>query len=204
MLKKIFDRVGATIALILLCPILIIFSILVFVKLGHPIFFKQNRPGLKGSIFPIYKFRTMTDEVDAGGTYKPDSERLTKLGSFMRDFSIDELPGLFCVLKGDMSLVGPRPLLVDYLPLYTPAQARRHEVLPGLTGWAQINGRNAISWEEKFRLDVWYVDNQTFFLDVKILLKTAFILFLRKDISSVGEVSGARFTGTSKGSSNQG
>lgn len=202
MLKKLFDRLGAALGLVLLSPILIFFSTLVFVKLGRPIFFKQNRAGMNGSIFIIYKFRTMTDEVDADGVYKPDSERLTKLGSFMRDFSIDELPGLFCVLKGDMSLVGPRPLLVDYLPLYTPSQARRHEVLPGLTGWAQINGRNAISWEEKFRLDVWYVDNQAFFLDIKILLKTVFILFLRKDISSVGEVSGARFTGTSNGSSN--
>ena len=203
MLKKIFDMVGATIALVLLGPLLIFFSMLVFVKLGHPIFFKQNRGGINGSIFEIYKFRTMTDEVDADGHYKPDSERLTKLGSFMRDFSIDELPGLFCVLKGDMSLVGPRPFLVDYLPLYTPTQARRHEVLPGLTGWAQINGRNAISWEEKFRLDVWYVDNRTFLLDMRILLKTLFILFLRKDISSIGEVSGARFTGTSEGSSNK-
>ena len=202
MLKKLFDRLGAALGLVLLSPILIFFSTLVFVKLGRPIFFKQNRAGMNGSIFIIYKFRTMTDEVDADGVYKPDSERLTKLGSFMRDFSIDELPGLFCVLKGDMSLVGPRPLLVDYLPLYTPSQARRHEVLPGLTGWAQINGRNAISWEEKFRLDVWYVDNQAFFLDIKILLKTVFILFLRKDISSVGEVSGAKFTGTSNGSSN--
>ena len=201
MLKKLFDRLGAALGLVLLSPILIFFSTLVFVKLGRPIFFKQNRAGLHGSIFEIYKFRTMTDEVDADGVYKPDSERLTKLGSFMRDFSIDELPGLFCVLKGDMSLVGPRPLLVDYLPLYTPSQTRRHEVLPGLTGWAQINGRNAISWEEKFRLDVWYVDNQTFPLDMKILLKTLFILFLRKDISSIGEVSGARFTGSSESSS---
>jgi len=203
-LKKIFDRVVAIIAIVLLGPILIFFSLLVLAKLGRPIFFNQNRAGLNGSIFKIYKFRTMTDEVDANGAYKPDSERLTKLGGFMRDFSIDELPGLFCVLKGEMSLVGPRPLLLDYLPLYTPTQARRHEVLPGLTGWAQINGRNAIPWEEKFRLDIWYVDNQTFFLDLKILLKTVFILFLRKDISSAGEVSGARFTGTNKGSSNHG
>ena len=139
MLKKIFDRVVAIIAIVLLGPILIFFSLLVLAKLGRPIFFNQNRAGLNGSIFKIYKFRTMTDEVDADGHYKPDSERLTKLGSFMRDFSIDELPGLFCVLKGDMSLVGPRPFLVDYLPLYTPTQARRHEVLPGLTGLALIH-----------------------------------------------------------------
>lgn len=195
MLKRIVDLLGSICGLSLLSPVLILFGFLVVVFHGRPILFTQQRGGLNGSVFLMYKFRTMTSKVDESGQLLPDADRITRFGTFMRDYSVDELPGLYCVLKGDMSLVGPRPLLVDYLPLYNKSQARRHEVKPGITGWAQINGRNAISWEEKFRLDVWYVDNHSVFLDFKIIISTIFGLLSRKDIVSEGEVSGARFLG---------
>ena len=174
MLKKLFDRLGAALGLVLLSPILIFFSTLVFVKLGRPIFFKQNRAGLHGSIFEIYKFRTMTDEVDADGVYKPDSERLTKLGSFMRDFSIDELPGLFCVLKGDMSLVGPRPLPLYEVEKFERMEHRRRlSVRPGITCTWQAGGRNEITeFDDWVKLDLDYIDHWSLWLDFKILLKT--------------------------------
>jgi len=164
-------------------------------KLGPPMVFRQKRPGLNGQPFELLKFRTMADRRDAAGKKLPDSDRLTGLGRWLRTTSLDELPELWNVLRGDMSLVGPRPLLMEYLTLYSPAQARRHEVRPGITGWAQINGRNAISWEEKFKLDVWYVDNQSFWLDLKILLLTIIRVFQRSGISADGEATMPRFTG---------
>ena len=170
-------------------------ALLVRLKLGSPIFFRQQRPGLRGKPFTMYKFRTMRDVVDARGQPLPDGERLTRLGRFLRSSSLDELPELFNVLRGDMSLVGPRPLLMEYLSRYSPEQARRHEVKPGITGWAQINGRNAISWEKKFKLDVWYVDNRSFWLDLKILLMTVQKVFRREGISAVGEATMPRFEG---------
>ena len=169
--------------------------------MGSPVLFKQVRPGLRGRPFMMYKFRTMTDERDIQGRLLPDEQRLTKLGRFLRSTSLDELPELFNVLKGDMSLVGPRPLLMEYLPLYTPEQARRHEVRPGITGWAQVNGRNAISWEEKFRYDVWYVDNWSFWLDIKILWMTIVSVLKREGISAQGHVTMPPFTGSRSGPS---
>lgn len=183
-MKRVFDILVSFILLVLLVPLFLIVSILISLKLGLPVFFKQIRPGLKGKKFHMVKFRTMLDATDSGGNPLPDSERLTKFGKFLRSTSLDELPGLINVLKGDMSLVGPRPLLVEYLPLYSNTQRRRHEVKPGITGWAQVNGRNAISWEEKFNYDVWYVDNQSFFLDVKILHLTVKKVFVREGISA--------------------
>lgn len=170
-------------------------SILVRWKLGSPIIFKQQRPGLHGKPFYLYKFRTMTDERDEKGELFPDHVRLTPFGQFLRKYSLDELPQLFNVLKGDISLVGPRPLLMEYLELYTPEQARRHEVKPGITGWAQVNGRNAISWEEKFKLDVWYVDHQSFWLDLKILFLTVLKVLRSEGISQQGHVTMEKFTG---------
>src|SRR5450759_914023 len=161
-MKRSFDLIAATIGLLLLSPVLFMLAILVRFLLGSPVLFRQQRPGLRVMLFTMYKFRTMTDELDADGNLLPDELRLTGFGKFMRNGSLDELPELINVLKGDMSFVGPRPLLRGYLPLYSPEQARRHEVLPGITGWAQVNGRNAISWEAKFKLDVWYVDHQSF------------------------------------------
>lgn len=175
---------------------LILLALGIRLKFGNPIFFAQIRPGLNGEPFEMLKFRTMTNEFGADGVLLPDSKRLTNFGRFLRATSLDEFPELWNVLKGDMSLVGPRPLLMEYLPLYTEEQARRHEVRPGITGWAQINGRNAISWEEKFKLDVWYVDNQSFLLDIKILALTVLKVIKRDGISAQGEVTMTKFTGS--------
>ena len=176
-------------------PLLIIITFLVWVKSGSPIFFRQARPGLKGEIFYIYKYRTMTVEHDKNGVLLSDKDRLTKFGKFLRSISLDELPGLWSVLKGDMSLVGPRPLLVEYLPLYSEKQSKRHEVKPGITGWAQVNGRNAISWDEKFDLDLWYVDNQSIWLDIKILWMTIKKVIVSEGISQNDHVSMDKFKG---------
>jgi lipopolysaccharide/colanic/teichoic acid biosynthesis glycosyltransferase len=194
-MKAIFDFSVALVALLLLLPLTILLLVVVRIRLGSPVFFQQTRPGLNGKPFKMIKFRTMTDAVGLDGKPLSDAQRLTKFGSFLRSTSLDELPGLWCVLKGDMSLVGPRPLLMEYLPLYSEEQARRHEVRPGITGWAQVNGRNAITWEEKFKLDVWYVDNQSFFLDLKILLLTVKKVLVRDGISGQGEVTMSKFTG---------
>ena len=182
-MKRIFDLIVSIILLLIfIIPILLI-SIVVLISMGSPILFKQKRPGLHGKPFYIYKFRTMTNETDEHGNLLPNEQRITKLGKVLRKLSLDELPQLFNVLKGDISLVGPRPLLMEYLPLYNEEQARRHEVKPGITGWAQVNGRNAITWEERFELDVWYVDNQSFWLDIKILLLTVLKVFKREGIN---------------------
>ena len=196
MIKRVFDGVAASAALILFSPILFVVAVLVRQKLGSPILFTQVRPGLGGQPFKMVKFRTMLDAHDAQGNPLPDEQRLTQFGSFLRSTSLDELPGLWNVITGDMSLVGPRPLLMEYLPLYTAEQAKRHDVRPGVTGWAQINGRNAISWEEKFKLDTWYVDHQSFLLDLKIILLTIKKVLIRDGISAEGEVTMSKFTGT--------
>ncbi|MFI0398243.1 MAG: sugar transferase [Thiolinea sp.] len=196
-MKRFFDLTASLISLVLLTPIILILVLLIRQKLGSPIFFTQTRPGLHGKPFKMIKFRTMTDACDADGNLLPDNIRLTAFGRFLRSTSLDELPELWNVLKGDMSLVGPRPLLMEYLPLYTPEQARRHQARPGITGWAQINGRNAISWEAKFQLDVWYVDNQSFWLDLKILALTTKKVFVREGISATGEATMPKFTGSS-------
>lgn len=183
-MKRLIDVVISVVLLIFLAPVFLGLGLLVRFSLGSPVLFKQVRPGLNGKPFMMYKFRTMTDERDEHGRLLPDEQRLTKVGRFLRSTSLDELPELFNVLKGDMSLVGPRPLLMEYLPLYTPEQARRHEVRPGITGWAQVNGRNAISWEQKFKYDVWYVDNRSFWLDLKILWMTFLTVLRREGISA--------------------
>jgi lipopolysaccharide/colanic/teichoic acid biosynthesis glycosyltransferase len=185
--KRLFDIVVSLSALLILSLPIGVLIILVRYKLGSPIFFKQIRPGLHAKPFEMIKFRTMIDVYDTNGTLLPDSERLTPFGSFLRSTSLDELPELWNVLKGDMSLVGPRPLLMEYLPLYSSSQARRHEVRPGITGWAQVNGRNALSWEEKFALDIWYVDNRSFWLDLTILKRTVWAVIMQKGISPRGE-----------------
>lgn len=195
-MKRLFDFLVALFALLILLPVVIIVAVLIRFKLGSPILFTQDRPGLNGNVFKMMKFRTMLDGKDKHGNLLPDDERMTKFGAFLRSTSLDELPGLFNVLKGDMSLVGPRPLLVQYLPLYNKEQARRHNVRPGITGWAQVNGRNAISWEQKFKLDVWYVDNQSFLLDIKILLLTVKKVFVREGISADGHVTIEQFKGS--------
>lgn len=195
-MKRLFDFIVALCALLTLLPVIIVVAVLIRFKLGSPILFTQDRPGLNGKIFKMMKFRTMLDGKDKYGNLLPDNERMTKFGAFLRSTSLDELPGLFNVLKGDMSLVGPRPLLVQYLPLYSAEQARRHNVRPGITGWAQVNGRNAISWDQKFKLDVWYVDNQSFLLDLKILLLTVKKVFVREGISADGHVTIEPFKGT--------
>ena len=195
-MKRIFDLSAALFGLVLLVPVILILASLIRLKLGSPVLFTQTRPGLHGKPFKMIKFRTMTDARDADGNLLPDNIRLTAFGRFLRSTSLDELPELWNVLKGDMSLVGPRPLLMEYLPLYTPEQARRHQARPGITGWAQINGRNAISWEAKFKLDVWYVDNQSFWLDLKILAQTIKKVFVREGISAEGEATMPKFTGT--------
>ena len=195
MLKRTFDCVFSLLALLLLAPVLVIVAWQVRRKLGSPVLFRQVRPGLCGQPFKMLKFRTMQDAVDANGKPLPDAERMTPFGNFLRSASLDELPELWNVLKGDMSLVGPRPLLMEYLPLYTPEQARRHEVRPGITGWAQVNGRNAISWEEKFNFDVWYVDNRSMLLDLRILLITFKKVIWRHGISAEGDVTMPRFMG---------
>lgn len=198
-MKRVFDFLAATVALLLLFPVIAILAWQIRRKLGSPVLFRQTRPGLHGEPFLMIKFRTMRDAIGPDGQPLPDAERMTPFGSFLRAASLDELPELWNVLMGDMSLVGPRPLLMEYLPLYSPEQARRHEVRPGVTGWAQINGRNALSWEEKFRLDVWYVDNQSFWLDLKILALTVKKVFVREGISAAGEATAAKFTGSPKG-----
>jgi lipopolysaccharide/colanic/teichoic acid biosynthesis glycosyltransferase len=195
-MKRIFDLLVSIFGLFILVLPLVFLAILIYFKLGSPIFFRQIRPGLYGQPFIIYKFRTMRDELGSGGLLLSDAERLTPFGSFMRATSLDELPELFNVLKGDMSLVGPRPLLTEYLLLYTPKQARRHQVRPGITGWAQLNGRNAISWEDKFNLDLWYVDNHSMWLDIKILFITLKKVLMREGINADGHATMPRFIGT--------
>jgi lipopolysaccharide/colanic/teichoic acid biosynthesis glycosyltransferase len=195
-MKRLFDILVVGLTAPFWGLLVIVLAILVRIKLGSPVFFRQERPGLHGELFRLIKFRTMTDTRDANGNLLPDAERLTPFGKWLRSTSLDELPELLLVLKGDMSLVGPRPLLVQYLPLYNKEQARRHDVRPGLTGWAQINGRNAISWEEKFALDVWYVDHQSAWLDAKILFLTVWRVFNRHGISAANEATMPVFTGT--------
>lgn len=195
-MKRFLDLIGSFFLLLLLSPILLILVVLVWLFLGWPVIFSQERPGLHGRLFRLYKFRSMRDLRDANGKLLPDEQRLTRFGRFLRSSSLDELPEFFNVLKGDMSLVGPRPLLVQYLERYTPEQARRHEVRPGITGWAQVNGRNALSWEEKFKLDVWYVDHRTFWLDIKILFMTLAKVFKREGISAEGSATAPEFMGT--------
>lgn len=193
--KRLFDVFIAVLGLLILAPILLILAFFVRIFHGTPIFFVQTRPGYRGKPFKIRKFRTMTNRSAPDGSLLPDAERLTRFGRFLRSTSLDELPELLNVLRGEMSLVGPRPLLMQYLPLYNDEQMRRHEMLPGITGWAQINGRNAISWQEKFVLDVWYVDNWSFWLDVKILWLTLAKVFKREGISGEGEVTMGVFEG---------
>lgn len=195
--KRLIDFTIALIALVCLSPILLIVSIwLHFANKGAGVFFTQERPGKNAKVFRVIKFKTMTDERDADGNLLPDAQRLTKVGRFVRSTSLDELPQLFNVLKGDMAIIGPRPLLVKYLPLYTPTQMRRHEVRPGITGWAQVNGRNAITHTKKFEYDVWYVDHLSFALDCKIIAKTIYNVLHRKDINSQGEATAPSFDGT--------
>jgi len=195
MLKRSMDFLAACVGLVALAPLIAGVVALVFCAMGRPILFAQRRPGKRGRLFTLYKFRTMADAVDDAGEPLPDAERLTPAGRLMRRYSLDELPQLWNVLRGDMSLVGPRPLLVEYLPLYSAEQARRHEVCPGITGWAQVNGRNAQSWEERLRLDVWYVDHRSFWLDLRILFLT-FMKILRSDgVSQAGHATMPRFTG---------
>jgi sugar transferase EpsL len=196
-LKRIFDLVTTSLGLVLISSLLLILAVLVWFNLGSPIFFKQRRPGLHGKPFDIYKFRTMTNQKDQKGRLLSDQARLTRLGRFLRAFSLDELPELFNVLRGEMSLVGPRPLLMQYLDRYTPEQARRHDVLPGITGWAQINGRNILSWEDKFSFDLWYVDHYSFWLDIQIILKTILKVFKREGISQPGHATAEEFLGSS-------
>ena len=195
-MKRVFDLLLAAFGLLALALPLLMLTWLVRRKLGSPVFFRQIRPGLNGQPFQMLKFRTMTDERGPDGALLPDAVRITPFGRWLRATSLDELPELWNVLKGDMSLVGPRPLLMEYLPLYTPEQARRHEVRPGITGWAQVNGRNAIGWEDKFRLDVWYVDNRSLWLDIKILWLTVKKVLLRDGISAAGEATMPRFAGS--------
>jgi lipopolysaccharide/colanic/teichoic acid biosynthesis glycosyltransferase len=197
-MTRFFDFVLASLALLILSVPLLFLMWQVRRKLGCPVFFLQTRPGLHGQPFNMVKFRTMTNQRDAAGNLLPDEQRLSLFGRFLRSTSLDELPELWNVLKGDMSLVGPRPLLMEYLPLYTSEQARRHEVRPGITGWAQVNGRNAISWEEKFKLDVWYVENQSFWLDLKILLLTVKKVLVRDGINANGHATIDPFKGSSK------
>ena len=196
MLKRFFDITIASIALILLSPLYIFVAYKVKKNLGSPVLFRQVRPGLHGKPFEMIKFRTMKDAVDEQGNPLPDSERLTLFGQMLRSSSLDEMPELWNVIKGDMSIVGPRPLLMEYLPLYSPEQAKRHDVRPGMTGHAQVNGRNAISWEEKFNLDTWYVENQSIWLDFKIMFKTVHKVLAKDDISAEGEATMTRFTGS--------
>jgi undecaprenyl phosphate N,N'-diacetylbacillosamine 1-phosphate transferase len=196
MIKLIFDKILAGFLIILLCPIIIIVCILIFINLGFPILFTQKRPGYREEIFSIFKFRTMSNLKNSNGQLLPDDKRLKGIGKFVRSLSLDELPQLFNVLKGDMSFVGPRPLLIEYLELYNQDQKRRHDVKPGITGWAQINGRNAISWEKKFEYDIWYVDNQSFLLDLRILWMTFMKVVYRKDVSSDNHVTMEKFKGS--------
>lgn len=203
--KRLMDLALTIPGLILLSPLMVIIAVAVALSLGRPVLFIQERPGLHGKPFRMYKFRTMREAYDSSGTPLPDHERLTPLGRFLRSTSLDELPELWNVLRGEMSLVGPRPLLMEYLDLYTPEQARRHLVPPGITGWAQVNGRNALTWEEKFALDTWYVDNWSLWLDVKILCLTVLAVFTRRGVSAEGHATMPRFVGTRHtGSSGEG
>ena len=197
-MKRGLDIAAALLGLVILSPLIGILALLIRMRMGSPVLFRQTRPGLHGRPFEMIKFRTMRDGVDKEGRPLPDSERLTPLGRWLRSSSLDELPELWNVLQGEMSLVGPRPLLMEYLPLYTPQQARRHEVRPGITGWAQVNGRNALSWEEKFALDVWYVDNRSFWLDLKIIGSTIWKVLRREGISQEGLATVEYFKGSQK------
>lgn len=194
-MKRLFDILVSLAALLLLAPVILVVALLVRIKLGSPVLFRQVRPGLHARPFEMIKFRTMTDARDADGQLREDAERLTDFGKFLRGTSLDELPELWNVLKGDMSLVGPRPLLMEYVPLYSPEQARRMDVRPGITGWAQVNGRNAIGWDEKFALDVEYVERHNLFMDIKILVKTVTNVLSREGITAQGEATMPRFTG---------
>ena len=196
-LKPLFDVVFALLALVIFSPVLLLIMIGIYRQLGRPVFFIQKRPGLKGKPFLLYKFRTMSNARDEHGNLLPDEKRLTKFGQFLRSTSLDELPELFNVLKGDMSLVGPRPLLMEYLPLYSREQMRRHEVKPGITGWAQVNGRNNLSWQERFKLDVWYVDHVSCWLDLKIIFLTLIKIIKREGINQPGKATMEKFTGNS-------
>ena len=193
--KRIFDLTFALIALIILSPVLILTAIFVRIFIGSPILFTQQRPGYKGRPFHIYKFRSMTNRFARDGSLLPDAERLTRFGRILRSLSLDELPELFNILRGEMSFVGPRPLLMDYLPLYSPEQMRRHDVMPGLTGWAQVNGRNAIDWPSRFRMDVWYVDNWSFWLDIRIIFMTVSKVILREGVNQAGQSTVEYFKG---------
>ncbi len=194
--KRLFDFFVAMVLLFALAPVLIVIALVVVVSLGWPVLFRQQRPGLHGNPFTLYKFRTMKDGYSPTGEALPDGARLTRVGQFLRASSLDELPELFNVLVGNMSLVGPRPLLMEYLPLYTPEQARRHEVRPGITGWAQVNGRNAVSWDDRFEMDIWYVDNRSFMLDIKILWLTVLSVIRREGISQDGHATMPKFKGS--------
>ena len=195
MIKRAFDIIVSSIALIILLPVILFIALLIRLNLGSPVFFQQTRPGLHGKPFEMVKFRTMIDAEDESGNPLPDEVRLTPFGKFLRASSLDELPELWAVLKGEMSLVGPRPLLMEYLPLYSEEQMHRHDVLPGITGWAQVKGRNALSWDNKFILDVWYVNNQSFWLDIKILFMTVKKVLLGDGISAEGHVTANKFRG---------
>ena len=195
MAKRTFDLLLSAISLILLSPIILIISVTLLLSIGWPVFFTQPRPGFKGKIFNLIKFRTMSVKFEPSGELLSDEDRLTSIGKFLRAFSLDELPELWNILSGQMSFVGPRPLLVKYLPLYNDAQKRRHDVVPGLTGWAQINGRNALTWRQKFELDIWYVEHASFWLDLKIILITISKVFKREGISQAGFVSAEEFNG---------
>jgi lipopolysaccharide/colanic/teichoic acid biosynthesis glycosyltransferase len=196
-LKRAFDVVLAVVALAVLSPVLLVLAVLIRLKLGKPVFYVQTRPGLYGEPFKLVKFRSMLEAYDENGDPLPNEQRMTPFGQFLRSYSLDELPELWNILKGELSVVGPRPLRMEYLPLYTKEQSRRHDVPPGLTGWSQINGRNAISWEEKFELDVWYVENASFWLDLKIIAKTFLKVLRREGISHAGDVAMPRFRGSS-------
>jgi len=197
--KRAFDLIFASGGLILISPILLVISILVWIKIGVPIFFKQKRPGYKEKPFWIYKFRTMSEKRDKHGNLLPDKNRITSFGKFLRTFSLDELPELLNIIRGEMSFVGPRPLLMEYLDRYSETQRKRHEVLPGITGWAQINGRNILTWEDKFRFDIWYIDNWSFWLDIKILVITFWKVIKREGISQPGHATSEKFTGNKTG-----
>jgi lipopolysaccharide/colanic/teichoic acid biosynthesis glycosyltransferase len=198
--KRLFDLLLTVPGVILISPLLLVLAVLVRIYLGAPVIFRQRRPGYRGEIFTLYKFRSMRDATDSNGKPLPDSERLTRLGRFLRALSLDELPELWNVLKGELSLVGPRPLLTEYLPLYSAEQARRHDVLPGITGWAQVNGRNTLSWQDKFRLDVWYVDHWSLWLDIRILALTFLKVICREGISAAGTATAPLFTGNADSS----
>ncbi len=198
MSKRLFDILASVAGLIILSPVILVIALLIHKRIGSPILFRQVRPGIGGKPFEMVKFRTMRDAVDAYGNPLPDAERMTDFGRFLRASSLDELPELWNVVIGDMSLVGPRPLLMEYLPLYDELQARRHDVRPGVTGWAQINGRNALSWDEKFSLDIWYVNNKSLWLDLKIIFLTVKKVLIRDGISAAGEVTMPKFTGSKK------